>query len=156
MSRRRVAVKREILPDPKYKSKLLAKFINHLMVNGKKSLAERIVYQAFDLIEAKTKKDPLTFFEDVLSEIAPHVEVKSRRIGGATYQVPVEVRFERRLVLGMRWVIDSSKKRSEKSMPEKLCGEVMDASQGRGNTIKKRDDTHKMAEANKAFSHYRL
>lgn len=157
MPRRRVAAKRDILPDPKFGSQLLAKFMNHLMVSGKKSVAERIVYGALDIIEER-KKDgaPLDIFEQALEAIRPTVEVKSRRVGGATYQVPVEVRPSRRTALAMRWLVDAARKRGEKSMTQRLAGEIMDAVEGRGSAMKKRDDVHRMAEANKAFSHFRF
>lgn len=156
MPRRRVAAKREILPDPKFGSQVLAKFINHVMVNGKKSVAEAIVYGALDIVTAKTKKESLDVFEAALENIQPLVEVKSRRVGGATYQVPVEVRQSRQQALSMRWLVEYSRKRSEKSMAARLAAEMMDASEGRGAAVKKREDVHKMAEANKAFSHYRF
>lgn len=156
MPRRRVVAKREILPDPKFGNITLAKFMNHLMVSGKKSVAERIVYGALDIVEERTKKDPLEAFDEALENIAPHVEVKSRRVGGATYQVPVEVRPSRRTALAMRWLVEYSRGRSEKSMAQRLAGEIADAAEGRGNAVKKREDVHRMAEANKAFSHFRF
>ena len=156
MPRRRVAAKREILPDPKFGNVTLAKFMNHVMVGGKKSLAERIIYGALDLIEERMKRDPVDVFEEALANVAPMVEVKSRRVGGATYQVPVEVRSSRQQALAMRWLVDYARKRGEKSMPQRLAGELIDASQGRGAAVKKREDVHRMAEANKAFSHYRF
>ncbi len=156
MPRRRIVAKREILPDPKYHNQTVAKFINHVMVSGKKSVAERIVYGALGRIEAKNHTDPVETFEKALDAVAPFVEVKSRRVGGATYQVPVEVRPSRRAALAMRWVVDSARKRGEKSMAARLAGELMDAAEGRGTAVKKREDTHRMAEANKAFSHYRF
>ena len=155
MPRRRVVQKRRILPDPKFQDRLVAKFINDLMKKGKKSTAEQICYGAFSVMEERTKEDPLKLFKKALDNVKPVVEVKSRRVGGATYQVPVEVRQERRVALGMRWLINYSKERGEKTMREKLAGEFMDAANNRGNAVKKRDDTHKMAEANKAFAHYR-
>ncbi|MBR15049.1 MAG: 30S ribosomal protein S7 [Gammaproteobacteria bacterium] len=155
MPRRRVVAKREILPDPKFHDITLAKFINHVMVSGKKAVAERIVYGALSEIEEKGNASPLETFEKALEEIAPLVEVKSRRVGGATYQVPVEVRPSRRNALAMRWLVDSARGRSEKTMAARLAGELLDASEGRGSAVKKREDTHKMAEANKAFAHYR-
>ena len=155
MPRRRVVAKREILPDPKFQDITLAKFINHVMVSGKKAVAERIVYGALSEIEEKGSPNPLETFEKALEEIAPLVEVKSRRVGGATYQVPVEVRPSRRNALAMRWLVDSARGRSEKTMAARLAGELLDASEGRGSAVKKREDTHKMAEANKAFAHYR-
>ncbi len=156
MPRRRVAAKREILPDPKFGNVTLAKFMNHVMTSGKKSLAERIVYGALDLIEERMKRDPVGVFEEALANVAPMVEVKSRRVGGATYQVPVEVRASRQQALAMRWLVDYARARGEKSMPQRLAGELIDACQGRGAAVKKREDTHRMAEANKAFSHYRF
>jgi len=155
MPRRREVQKRKIVPDPKYGDRIVAKFINDLMRQGKKSTAERICYGAFKVIEERAKEDPLKLFKKALDNIKPVVEVKSRRVGGATYQVPVEVRPERRVALGMRWLINYSKDRGEKTMNEKLAGEILDAASNRGNAVKKRDDTHKMAEANKAFAHYR-
>ncbi|MEM5538048.1 30S ribosomal protein S7 [Neptuniibacter pectenicola] len=156
MPRRRVAAKREILPDPKFGNIVLAKFINHVMVSGKKSVAEKIVYGALDKIQERTDKDPLEIFEKALEAIQPSVEVKSRRVGGATYQVPVEVRPARRMALAMRWAVDSARGRGEKSMALRLAGELVDASEGRGAAVKKREDVHRMAEANKAFAHYRF
>jgi small subunit ribosomal protein S7 len=156
MPRRRVAAKREILPDPKFGNVTLAKFMNHVMVRGKKSLAERIVYGALDVVRERTKREPIGVFEEALANVAPMVEVKSRRVGGATYQVPVEVRVSRQQALAMRWLVDYARARGEKSMPQRLAGELIDASQGRGAAVKKREDTHRMAEANKAFSHYRF
>ena len=155
MPRRRVVAKREILPDPKYHNQVVAKFINHVMVSGKKAVAEGIVYGAFERIQEKGAGDPVEMFEKALDAIAPMVEVKSRRVGGATYQVPVEVRPFRRGALAMRWLVDSARKRGEKSMAARLAGELLDAAEGRGSAVKKREDTHRMAEANKAFSHYR-
>ena len=156
MPRRRVAAKREILPDPKFGNITLAKFMNHLMVSGKKSVAEKIVYGALDLVQERSSKDPIEVFDSALENIAPHVEVKSRRVGGATYQVPVEVRPSRRLALAMRWLVEYSRGRSEKSMAQRLAGEIADAAESRGNAVKKREDVHRMAEANKAFSHFRF
>ncbi len=156
MPRRRVVAKREVLPDPKFKSKTLAKFVNHIMVAGKKSVAEKIVYGALDVVVKNTNSDPLEAFQKALDNIAPMVEVKSRRVGGATYQVPVEVRSERRNALAMRWLVEHSRARGEKSMALRLAGEITDASQGRGNAVRKREDVHRMAEANRAFSHYRF
>jgi small subunit ribosomal protein S7 len=155
MPRRRVAAKREILPDPKFGNITLAKFINHLMVSGKKSVAESIVYRALAKVEERTKADPLELFDKALETIQPMVEVKSRRVGGATYQVPVEVRPSRRMALAMRWLVDASRKRGEKDMSLRLAGELLDAAEGRGAAVKKREDVHRMAEANKAFAHYR-
>lgn len=156
MPRRRVVAKREILPDPKFGSLTLAKFMNHVMVDGKKSVAERIVYGALDTVTERTPGDPLETFEKALDAIAPMVEVKSRRVGGATYQVPVEVRAERRHALAMRWLVEHSRKRGEKSMALRLAGEISDAAEGKGSAVKKREDVHRMAEANRAFSHYRF
>jgi len=156
MPRRRVAAKREVLPDPKYGSKILAKFMNHVMESGKKSVSERIVYGALARVQDRTSGDPVEIFENALEAVAPSVEVKSRRVGGATYQVPVEVRPARRSALAMRWLVESARKRGEKSMAMRLAGELMDASEGRGSAVKKREDTHRMAEANKAFAHYRF
>ena len=156
MPRRRVVAKREVLPDPKYGNVTLAKFMNHVMISGKKSIAESIVYGAMDIVKTKLNRDPLEVFDEALENIAPLVEVKSRRVGGATYQVPVEVRASRRVALAMRWLVDFSRKRGEKSMPQRLAGELIDASQGKGAAVKKREDVHRMAEANKAFSHYRF
>ncbi|MDA1089036.1 MAG: 30S ribosomal protein S7 [Proteobacteria bacterium] len=155
MSRRRAAEKRAILPDPKYKDLIVAKFTNSLMFDGKKSVAERIIYGAFDLIENKAGQDPLKTFHDAIDNVKPSVEVRSRRVGGATYQIPVEVRFLRRQALAIRWIVELARKRSEVTMTERLSGELLDAANNRGAAVKKREDTHKMAEANKAFSHYR-
>ena len=156
MPRRRVVAKRDILPDPKFHNQTVAKFINHVMVSGKKAVAERIVYGAFDrIVERDAAADPVEMFENALEAIAPLVEVKSRRVGGATYQVPVEVRASRRTALAMRWLVDSARNRSEKSMAARLAGELMDANEGRGAAVKKKEDTHRMADANKAFAHYR-
>ena len=155
MSRRRVIGSRETLPDPKYGNLMLAKFINMVMKSGKKSVAERIIYSALDQIAGKGNEDPVEVLDKALDNVRPMVEVKSRRVGGATYQVPIEVRPIRRTTLAMRWVLDSARKRSEKSMPLRLAGELLDASENRGNAVKKREDTHRMAEANKAFSHFR-
>jgi len=155
MPRRRVVAKREVLPDPKFHNQVIAKFINHVMVSGKKAVAERIVYGALDRVNARDGADPVDTFEKALDAIAPMVEVKSRRVGGATYQVPVEVRPSRRNALAMRWLVDSARSRSEKSMAARIAGEMMDAADGRGSAVKKREDTHRMAEANKAFAHYR-
>ncbi len=156
MPRRRVPEKREILPDPKYGNATLAKFMNHVMISGKKAVAERIVYGALDRIKERNGGDPLEVFETALEAVAPAVEVKSRRVGGATYQVPVEVRPSRRSALAMRWLVDAARKRGEKSMAGRLAGELMDAAEGRGSAVRKREDTHRMAEANRAFSHYRF
>ncbi|HBT31447.1 MAG TPA: 30S ribosomal protein S7 [Pusillimonas sp.] len=155
MPRRREVPKREILPDPKFSSVELAKFMNVVMLSGKKAVAERIVYGALDQVQAKTGKEPLEVFNTAINNIKPVVEVKSRRVGGANYQVPVEVRPVRRLALAMRWLREAAKKRGEKSMDLRLAGELMDAAEGRGSAMKKREDTHRMAEANKAFSHFR-
>lgn len=157
MPRRRVVAKREVLPDPKFGSVALAKFMNHVMESGKKAVAERIVYGALDIVEEKNPgKEVLDIFSEALENIAPMVEVKSRRVGGATYQVPVEVRPSRRQALAMRWLAEYARKRGEKSMVQRLAGEISDASQGKGNAVKKREDVHRMAEANKAFSHFRF
>ncbi len=156
MPRRRVVAKREVLPDPKFGNVTLAKFMNHVMISGKKSVAETIVYGALDIVAQKSDKDPLEVFDEALEAIAPLVEVKSRRVGGATYQVPVEVRPARRTALSMRWLVEYSRKRGEKSMRQRLAGEILDASAGKGAAVKKREDVHRMAEANKAFSHYRF
>lgn len=156
MPRRRVVAKREILPDPKFGSQTLAKFINHVMVSGKKPVAERIVYGALERVAEKSRQDPVELFEKSLDALRPMVEVKSRRVGGATYQVPVEVRPSRRTALAMRWLVEAARKRSEKSMPLRLAAEMLDAVEGKGTAVKKREDVHRMAEANKAFSHYRF
>ena len=155
MPRRRIVARRQILPDPKHGSELLAKFINMVMEDGKKSVAEHIVYGALDQVAAKKSGVPLDLLDQAMENVRPIVEVKSRRVGGATYQVPVEVRPSRRNTLAMRWLIDASRKRSEKSMALRLAGELMDAADARGTAVKKKEDTHRMAEANKAFSHYR-
>ena len=155
MSRRRRAEKREILPDPKFKDLVLSKFMNNLMLDGKKSVSEKIVYGAFDEIENKMKRPPLEVFHEALDNIKPSVEVRSRRVGGATYQVPVEVRPQRREALAVRWLIKASRDRNEKTMKDRLASELIDAVNTRGSAVKKKEDTHKMAEANKAFSHYR-
>jgi len=156
MPRRRVVAAREILPDPKFGSQTVAKFINHVMDSGKKSVAEGIVYGALERVAQKGKPDPVRFFEETLEKVRPMVEVKARRVGGATYQVPMEVRPSRRTALAMRWLVDSAAKRSEKTMALRLAGELLDAYEGKGAAIKKREDVHRMAEANKAFSHYRF
>lgn len=155
MSRRHAAEKREILPDAKFGDVVLSKFINSVMVDGKKSTAEQIVYGAFDTISGRTGQDPVRTFHEALENVKPHLEVRSRRVGGATYQVPVEVRSERAQALAFRWVIDMARKRSENTMRERLSGEILDAANNRGASVKKREDTHRMAEANRAFSHYR-
>ena len=156
MPRRRVAAKREILPDPKFGNVTLAKFMNHVMISGKKSVAEKIVYGALDAVEAKQGGNPIEMFDAALEAIQPIVEVKSRRVGGATYQVPVEVRPARRMALAMRWLVDAARSRGEKSMAQRLANEMMDAAEGKGAAVKKREDVHRMAEANKAFAHYRF
>ena len=155
MPRRRVAARREALPDPKFGSELIARFINMMMVDGKKSIAERVLYGALEQVTQKKGGDGVALLEQALDNVRPLVEVKSRRVGGATYQVPVEVRPIRRNSLAMRWLIDAARKRCEKSMAQRLAGELMDAAESRGSAVKKREDTHRMAEANKAFSHYR-
>lgn len=155
MSRKRVAAKREITPDPRFKNVLAAKFINNLMKQGKKSTARTILYDAFDIIESKSKEDPLGVFQKAVENVKPIVEVKSRRVGGSTYQVPTEVRPARRQALSIRWLISFAEGRGEKTMAAKLAGELLDAANQRGSAVKKREDTHKMAEANKAFAHYR-
>ena len=155
MPRRREVPKRRIIPDPKYKDKLVSKFTNTLMFDGEKAVAEGILYGSFDVISDRFKEDPLEVFRKALDNVKPKLEVKSRRVGGATYQVPVEVRPERRVALAMRWIVTYARERGEKTMRERLAAEFVDASQGRGNAVKKKDDTHKMAEANKAFAHYR-
>ena len=155
MPRRRLVPKREVLLDPKYQNQTVAKFINPVMVSGKKSVAERIVYGALSRIEERDRSDPVEVFEKALEAVAPVVEVKSRRVGGATYQVPVEVRPSRRQALAMRWLVESARSRGEKSMALRLAGELMDASAGRGAAVRRREETHRMAEANRAFSHYR-
>ena len=155
MSRRHSAEKREVNPDPKFGNIIITKFMNSIMYDGKKSAAEGIVYGALDLIEAKTKQGPLTVFEQALENVMPTIEVRSRRVGGATYQVPVEVRSTRRQALGIRWLIAAARGRNEKTMTERLSAELLDASNNRGNAVKKREDVHRMAEANRAFSHYR-
>ena len=156
MPRRREVPKREVLPDPKFNSTDLSKFMNVVMVSGKKSVAEQIVYGALSIVEKKTGKAPIEVFEEVLSRVKPVVEVKSRRVGGASYQVPAEVRPTRRTALAMRWLRDAARKRGEKSMSLRLAGELLDALEGRGGALKKRDEVHRMAEANKAFSHFRF
>ena len=156
MSRRHRAEKREINPDPKFGDLVITKFMNAIMFDGKKSVAERIVYGAFDVIADKTKQEPVELFHQALDNVAPHVEVRSRRVGGATYQVPVDVRPERRQALAIRWMISAARKRNETTMVDRLSGELMDAANNRGAAVKKREDTHKMADANRAFSHYRL
>ena len=155
MPRKAEVLKREILPDPKYKSELVARFINRIMKNGKKNIAQSILYDAFDVIHQKTKEDPLSLFQKAIENVKPVVEVRSRRVGGSTYQVPTEVRYSRRTTLGIRWILTHAKQRGEKGMAGKLAGELIDASKGRGGAFKKKEDTHRMAEANKAFAHYR-
>jgi len=155
MSRRHRAEKREINPDPKYGDLVITKFMNAIMLHGKKSIAEGIVYGALSAIETKTKQDPLAMFHQALENVAPHVEVRSRRVGGATYQVPVDVRPDRRQALAIRWMINAARSRNETTMVDRLSGELLDAANNRGSAVKKREDTHRMAEANRAFSHYR-
>jgi small subunit ribosomal protein S7 len=155
MSRRHKAEKREVIPDAKFGDIILAKFMNSIMYDGKKSAAEAIVYGAFDIIETKSKQEPLPLFKQALENVAPAIEVRSRRVGGATYQVPVEVRTERRQALAIRWIITAARGRNDKTMVDRLSAELMDAANNRGNAVKKREDTHRMAEANRAFSHYR-
>jgi small subunit ribosomal protein S7 len=155
MSRRHRAEKREVQPDPKFGNMVVSKFMNSIMHAGKKSVAEAIVYDALDAIEDKTKQNPVTVFEQALENVMPTIEVRSRRVGGATYQVPVEVRLDRRQALGIRWLISAARDRNEKTMTERLSAELLDASNSRGNAVKKREDTHRMAEANRAFAHYR-
>lgn len=156
MSRRKVITKRRITPDPKYGSEEVARFINQVMMRGKKSIAETIVYGALDVVEASLKKNPVEILSEALEHAAPAVEVKPKRVGGATYQVPSEVRDSRRVALAMRWMVEFARKRGEKNMPQRLAGEIMDTVAGKGSTIKKKEDMHRMAEANKAFSHYRF
>jgi len=155
MSRRRAAEKRTILPDHKYKDLIIARFMNRIMLDGKKSISEKIVYGAFDIVSKKTDKDPLPFFHEALDNVKPNLEVKSRRVGGATYQVPMEVRPRRAQTLAMKWIVDCAVKRNEKTMRERVAGEILDAHNNKGNAVKKREETHKMAEANRAFSHFR-
>jgi len=155
LPRKGYIAKREILPDPIYKNRVLTKFINQIMLDGKKGTAESICYNAFDIIREKTGKDPIEVFETALKNVMPVLEVKARRVGGANYQVPIEVRTDRRQTLGLRWIVSYARKRSEKTMEEKIAGELMDAANSTGGSIKKKEDTHKMAEANKAFAHFR-
>ena len=155
MSRRRAAIKRTILPDHKFKDLVIAKFMNRIMLDGKKSVSEKIVYGAFDIVSKKTDKEPLEFFHEALANVKPTLEVKSRRVGGATYQVPIEVRPRRAQTLAMKWIVDCAVKRNEKTMRERLASEIIDAHNNKGNAVKKREETHKMAEANRAFSHFR-
>ena len=155
MSRRRAAIKRTILPDHKFKDLVIAKFMNRIMLDGKKSVSEKIVYGAFDIGSKKTDKEPLEFFHEALANVKPNLEVKSRRVGGATYQVPMEVRPRRAQALAMKWIVDCAVKRNEKTMRERIASEIIDAHNNKGNAVKKREETHKMAEANRAFSHFR-
>jgi|TARA_B110000263_G_scaffold234502_1_gene232174 small subunit ribosomal protein S7 len=155
MSRRRAAIKRTILPDHKFKDLVIAKFMNRIMLDGKKSVSEKIVYGAFDIVSKKTDKEPLEFFHEALANVKPNLEVKSRRVGGATYQVPIEVRPRRAQALAMKWIVDCAVKRNEKTMRERIASEIIDAHNNKGNAVKKREETHKMAEANRAFSHFR-
>ena len=155
MSRRRAAIKRTILPDHKFKDLVIAKFMNRIMLDGKKSVSEKIVYGAFDIVSKKTDKESLEFFHEALANVKPNLEVKSRRVGGATYQVPMEVRPKRAQTLAMKWIVDCAVKRNEKTMRERLASEIIDAHNNKGNAVKKREETHKMAEANRAFSHFR-
>ena len=155
MSRRRAAIKRTILPDHKFKDLVIAKFMNRIMLDGKKSVSEKIVYGAFDIVSKKTDKESLEFFHEALANVKPNLEVKSRRVGGATYQVPIEVRPRRAQTLAMKWIVDCAVKRNEKTMRERLASEIIDAHNNKGNAVKKREETHKMAEANRAFSHFR-
>ena len=155
MSRRRAATKREVLPDHQYKDIILTKFMNRIMLDGKKSVSERIVYGAFDIVSKKTDKSPIEYFHDALNNVKPSLEVRSRRVGGATYQVPMEVRPRRAQALAMKWIVDSAIKRNEKTMKERVASEIMDAFNNKGNAVKKREETHKMADANRAFSHFR-
>jgi small subunit ribosomal protein S7 len=155
MPRRRIIAERSIIPDPKYDSKLVAKFIKSIMKDGKKSVAENILYEALDIIHEKTKEPPTKVFDQAMDNVKPIIEVKSRRVGGSTYQVPTEIRPSRRIALAIRWIIDYSRKRTEKGMARKLAGELLDAASSRGASVKKKEDTHKMAEANKAFAHFR-
>ena len=154
MSRRHAAVKKEILPDPKFKDVIVTKFVNCLMYDGKKSVAEKILYDALDMLAEKSQKSHLEVFHEAIENVKPTVEVRSRRIGGATYQVPVEVRGDRKIALSLRWIIALARKRSEKTMTERLCNEMLDASNNRGSAVRKKEETHKMAEANRAFAHY--
>ena len=155
MSRRRAAEKRTILPDHKFKDLVLAKFMNRIMLDGKKSISEKIVYGAFEIVSKKTDKSPIEFFHSALDNVKPNLEVRSRRVGGATYQVPMEVRPRRAQALAMKWIVDSAEKRNEKTMRERVASEIIDAFNNKGNSVKKREETHKMAEANRAFSHFR-
>ena len=155
MSRRRAEIKREVLPDHKYKDQVITKFMNRNMEDGKKSISEKIVYGTFDIVFEKTNKEPLKFFHDAIDNVKPNLEVKSRRVGGATYQVPMEVRPKRAQTLAMKWIVDCAVKRNEKTMKERVANEIIDAFNNKGNAVKKREETHKMAEANRAFSHFR-
>ena len=155
MPRKGYIAKRDVLPDPMYNSKLVTKLVNNVMESGKKSIAQKIVYDAFDIVKEKTGKEPLVAFEEAMNNIMPVLEVKARRVGGATYQVPIEIRADRRQALGLRWLVRYARLRNEKTMKEKLANEIMDAINGMGGAFKKKEDTHKMAEANKAFAHYR-
>jgi small subunit ribosomal protein S7 len=155
MPRRREVPKRDIMPDPKYRDRMVAKFVNSVMVDGKKSIAERIVYESIEIMERRSGSPGLQGFKRAIENVKPFLEVKSRRVGGSTYQVPIDIRPNRQIALAMRWLISFAQKRAEKSMPERLAGELMDAAQRRGGAMKKKDDTHRMAEANKAFAHYR-
>jgi small subunit ribosomal protein S7 len=155
MPRRREVPKREIIPDPKYHSQLVAKFVNCILRKGKKSTAERVLYKSFDIVSEKTQSDPLKVLKKALENVKPALEVKSRRVGGSTYQVPIEVKPERRQALAIRWILEFAKERTEQSMEQRLAGEILDAANSRGNAVKKKENTHKMAEANKAFAHYR-
>jgi len=155
MSRRRKQTKRDVTPDPVYKSKVITKFMNSLMYEGKKTVAEKILYKTLDILKVKTKDDPIKIFNDAIKNVKPNLEVKSRRVGGATYQVPVDVKADRAQALSIRWIIDAARKRTDKSMHDKLVKELIDAASNKGSAIKKREDTHKMAESNKAFAHFR-
>mgnify|MGYP001223311322 FL=1 len=155
MSRRRAAIKKEVLPDHKYKDRVLTKFMNRIMLDGKKSVSENIVYGALNIVEDKTKKKPIEFFHNAVENVKPSLEVRSRRVGGATYQVPMEVRPIRAQALAMKWIVDSARKRKEKTIKERIANELIDAFNNKGNAVKKREDTHKMAESNRAFSHFR-
>ena len=155
MSRRRAAIKKEVLPDHKFKDKILSKFMNRIMLDGKKSVSERIIYNALEQIKSKTKEDPIKIFNDAVNNIRPNLEVRSRRVGGATYQIPVEVKTKRSQTLALRWLIAACRKRKDKKMSDKIFNEIYDAYQNKGSAIKKKEDTHKMAESNKAFAHFR-
>lgn len=155
MPRRREVPKRKVIPDPKFHDRLVTKFVNVVMLDGKKAVSERIIYDAFDIVEQRASEDPVKIFKRALDNVKPAVEVKSRRVGGANFQVPVEVRVDRRVALGLRWIRDFARGRGERTMKERLANEILDAAQGRGGAVKKREDTHRMADANKAFAHYR-